>query len=363
MAKSKPKKSSKNFIKDLKSDSGLIAISLAKNTKLKAAQASKFIKNLPSSTLILVKSVPGRYKLRVKSWRGKNGYVSFRRENRKRPEKIASGPLSLIVDTFSFIKKFYKVLLPIMALYAIFYFVIVRVNINFDQETTVDATKKIFDLSGAPILTRISNLAGVVSSYRPNGSEQANTLSSVLVVIFSLIYIWAIRALSVGKKIRSRDAIYSGTTNLMAFLFVIAIIALQMLPLTLAVVAYNLGDNGLIFIYWYERTAAIIALGLIATLTLYFASNSIMALYASTIQGVYPIAVMRSTREIVRFQRPRILLSLIVGIILMFVLYLILLLMVVTYTPKFTPWMLDIFNVFSLPVVHIYLYKLYRSVV
>jgi hypothetical protein len=365
MAKTKKKKSNNNLnlFKDLKSDFRIIAKSLGITIKLKFVQSLKFLKNLPRLSLGLIKSIPSRWRAQIKNWRGKDGYRSFRRENRKRPEKRSSGPLRLMVDTFYFIKKFYRVLLPIMVLYAIFYFVIVRVNINFDQESTVDATKKIFDLGGASILTRISNLAGVVSSYRPSGSEQANTLSSVLVVIFSLIYIWAIRALSMGKKIRSRDAIYSGTTNLMAFLFVIAVIALQMLPLTLAVVAYNLGDNGLIFIYWYERTAAIIALGLIATLTLYFASNSIMALYASTIQGVYPVAVMRSTRKLVRFQRPRILLSLIVGIVLMFVIYLILLLIVVTYLPKFTPWMLDIFNVISLPVAHIYLYKLYRSIV
>jgi hypothetical protein len=360
MAKRKNKNTLLTRIKD---DYRAMASALIKTAKLNLTQLIQILKNSPKLFISMIKSIPSRWRARVKGWRGKNGYVSFKREKYKNANKRVDNPISLIIQTFRFVKKFYAVLAPIMILYAILYFVIVRVNINFDQQNTVDAAKKIFDLNGASLLTRISSLAGVVSSYRPSGSEQANTLSSVLVIIFSLIYIWAIRALSMGKKIRSRDAIYSGTTNLMPFLLILSFIALQLLPLTIAVAAYNMGDNGLIFIYWYERTAAIIVLGLIATLTLYFASNSIVALYASTLQGVYPLAVMRSTRELVRFQRPRILLSLISGIILMFFIYLVLLLMVVTYLPKFTPWMLDIFNVVSLPLAHVYLYKLYRSIV
>jgi hypothetical protein len=107
---------------------------------------------------------------------------------------------TLTITAFAFAKRFYKILLPIVVLYSLLYFVIVRVNIKFDQQNTVDAAKKIFDINGASLLTRVSSLAGVVSSYRPSGSEQVNTLSSVLVIVFSLIYIWAIRALSMGKK-------------------------------------------------------------------------------------------------------------------------------------------------------------------
>lgn len=359
MVNKKNNKLSVGIIADLKA----VVRAGNKSIRLNTTKFISVMKVTPKYTVSLFKSIPSRWKLRVKTWRGKNGYASFRLEKHRKPDKVVANPISLIIQTFAFAKRFYKILLPIVVLYSLLYFVIVRVNIKFDQQNTVDAAKKIFDINGASLLTRVSSLAGVVSSYRPSGSEQVNTLSSVLVIVFSLIYIWAIRALSMGKKIRSRDAIYNGTTNLAAFLFVLSIIALQMLPLTLAVVAYNLGNNGLIFIYWYERTAALAALGLVATLTLYFASNSIMALYASTIQGVYPVAVMRSTKELVRFQRPRVLLSLASGIILMFFIYLIMLLIVVTYLPKFTPWMLDIFNVVSLPLIHIYLYKLYRSIV
>lgn len=351
----------KRLFIDLKKDLKVIKKSIAILSINNYKKSISFFKKLPKISLLFIKSIPVRWRNQVRIWRAGNGYISFRKENRKKPEKWVAGPLSLILNTFSFLKKQWRVITPITIFYAILYLLIVRVNINFDQQTSVDAAQAIFKATGTPILTRISSLAGVVSSYRPSGSEQANILSSVLVVLFSLIYIWAIRALSMGKKIRARDALYSGTSNLFPFMFMIVIFALQLLPLTLATVAYNIGDNGLVFIYWYERTAALISLGLIALLTLYFSSNSLMALYACTIQGVYPIPVMRSTRNLVRFQRFRILVNLISGIALMLFLYLCLLLLVVTYIPKFTPWMLDLFNVLSLPIIHTYLYKMYRS--
>ena len=346
-----------NFKKDFKIIKKSAVVSVKKNYK----KSIVFIKNFPKLSLTFIKSLPGRWQARVKGWRASGGYISFRKENRKMPKKWVASPLSLIVDTFSFLKKEWRVLTPITMLYSLLYLLIVRVNINFDQTTSVDAAQAVFKATGTPILSRIGSLASVVSSYRPSGSEQANILSSVLIVLFSLIYIWAIRALSMGKKIRARDAMYNGTTNLLPFMFMIAVLAIQLLPLTLATVAYNMGDNGLIFIYWYERTAALVSLGLIALLTLYFASNSIMALYACTIQGVYPIPVMRSTRDLVRFQRLRILVNMVVGIAIMFFLYLCLLLIIVTYAPKLTSWMLDLFNILSLPIIHTYLYKMYRS--
>ena len=320
-----------------------------------------FIKNLPKLSLAFIKSLPSMWRARVNKWRASGGYISFKRENRKMPKKWVASPISLISQTFTFLKQHWRVLTPITMLYSLLYLVIVRVNISFDQTSSVDAAQAIFKASGTPILARISSLAGVVSSYRPSGSEQANILSSVLIVLFSLIYIWAIRALSMNKKIRARDALYSGTSNLLPFMFMMSVLAIQLLPLTLAVTAYNIGDNGLIFIYWYERTAALVGLGLIALLSLYFISNTIMALYACTIQGVYPVPVMRSTRDMVRFQRLRILVNLVVGIFIMFFLYLCLLLIVVTYAPKLTSWMLDLFNILSLPIIHTYLYKMYRS--
>lgn len=346
-----------NFKKDFK----IIKQSVAASSKKNYKKSVIFIKNLPKLSLRFIKSLPGRWRARVKGWRASGGYISFKRENRKMPKKWVASPLSLISQTFTFLKKHWRVLTPITILYSLFYLLVVRINISFDQAVSVDAAQAIFKATGTPILSRIGSLAGVVSSYRPSGSEQANILSSVLIVLFSLIYIWAIRALSVGKKIRARDAMYNGTTNLLPFMFMIAILAIQLLPLTLATVAYNMGDNGLIFIYWYERTAALIGLGLIALLSLYFISNTIMALYACTLQGVYPIPVMRSTRDLVRFQRLRILVNMVVGIVIMFFLYLCLLLIIVTYAPKLTSWMLDLFNILSLPIIHTYLYKMYRS--
>jgi hypothetical protein len=96
-------------------------------------------------------------------------------------------------------------------------------------------------------------------------------------------------------------------------------------------------------------------------LSLYLICSSIIALYVASLPNMTPLAALRSARQLVQFKRWAILRKILfLPVVLVLGAAIILIPIIILYTPA-APWAFLVLSMFILPIVHSYLYALYRS--
>jgi hypothetical protein len=188
-------------------------------------------------------------------------------------------------------------------------------------------------------------------------------MPSVLLVLESLVIIWALRQLLAGQKISVKQAYYHSMAPLVPFLLVILMIIIQLLPLTLGsallalILSSTVTDSGLLtFIF-------VIIFIPLAAWTLYMVSASIFGLYIVTLPDMQPRQALRSAKNLVRFRRWVLLRRLLfLPVFILLVLGVIsvplILLMPFLVVPAFF-----ILLMATILFAHTYLYSLYRGLI
>lgn len=276
-----------------------------------------------------------------------------KRDRSKKPEKTTR----LIADSLRFIQKNWKILTIILMVYIGVYFVLAYARPNIDLPSVFRQASEAGTKPG--VGDKLKTLSSAMFTYRGDATDFARWSQFFLAIIFSLIFIFAIRNIHKGIDLRARDALYSGTGNLIPFMMNMVLIALQLIPFTILSVFYNVGMAKELFIGNLEKFAATIILILSGLLTFWFIPTSIISLYAITIPGVYPTKTMQAVRIMVSRRRLEVVRHLTVFILFIFVSYLLLLLLLVTYLPRFANLSLDLFFLIALPMIHVMMYKLY----
>ncbi len=192
------------------------------------------------------------------------------------------------------------------------------------------------------------------------GSPSVSVLQSVLIVLGSLVIIWALRQMAAGKNFSVKDAYYKSMFPLVPFVLIIFVIIIQLLPITLgsglvALIASALASSGL--------ATFIMVLVILPLLgwSLYMLSSSIFALYIVTLPDMQPRQALRSAKKLVNLRRLKIirrLLFLPIFILLAFALVMLPLILFIHFL------VVPIFYLLSMLVilfVHTYLYSLYRG--
>ncbi len=193
-----------------------------------------------------------------------------------------------------------------------------------------------------------------------NGSQSSSVLQSLLIILESLVVIWALRQLLAGKKFSVKDAYYNSMAPLVTFLLVVFAIIIQLLPITLgagavALITSALASSG--------AATSIMVLVLIPLLgwSIYMLSSSIFALYIVTLPDMQPRQALRSAKKLVAFRR------LVIIRRILFLPIFILLCMTAIVLPLilFVHFMVvPVFYLLSILIilfVHTYLYSLYRG--
>jgi hypothetical protein len=197
-------------------------------------------------------------------------------------------------------------------------------------------------------------------SYMFSNSGTASSSSAyrvTLMAIGSLAIIWGLRQVLAGNKVRIRDAFYQGMYPLVQFFLVFLAVSVQLVPLAgVLYLFYVVGANGgMEVILW------LLVLGSLVAVTLYMLSASLFALYIVCLPNMQPVEALRSATDLVRHRRfpvvRRILfLPLALGVIVRAVM-----LPIIFFV---TPAAVIVFFVLlmaGLPVLHSYMYTLYRE--
>ncbi len=282
-------------------------------------------------------------------------------QKRVQAKKIASkqavpSSFSVLDQVFRLLQKHWMILGGIMLVYLV-------LNIIFASglSTVINNFNSVKDnLAGSRNFSDALDGFGSLLGGSAGGSESASVIQSVLIVLMSLVVIWALRQLLAGKKFSVKEAYYNSMFPLIPFLLVIFVIIIQLLPITLgaglvALIVSALSSSGL---------ATFIMVLLILPLfawSVYMLSSSIFALYIVTLPDMQPRQALRSAKKLVNFRRLKVIRRLLFLPIFILVVMAAVMLPLILYIRALVVPVFYLLSVLAILFAHSYLYNLYRG--
>ncbi len=213
--------------------------------------------------------------------------------------------------------------------------------------------------------------SAVVSGSLNKSLTQAQQIYSGLLFIISwLTIVWLLRQRLSGKKVRLRDGIYSSGSPLVSTFLIFLIVMVQLLPIAIGVLIYGAASASGVLSGGVEAMLAWIGIALLAVLSLYWLTSSLIGMVVVTLPGMYPLAALKSSGDLVLGRRLRVMLRLIWLVLSLVVLWLILLvpaillseLINVSWLPM-VPLVVLLLSSFSVLWGTTYIYLLYRRLI
>lgn len=214
------------------------------------------------------------------------------------------------------------------------------------------------------VFARIAILhAGLVLLF---AASQTDPNSNLFVVIFALVFslaeIWLIRQLSAGEKPKVKTALYVGTAQFVPFTLLFLLFVIQLLPFAAGLWLYNVGVVGGILVGPTEQLVVAALWLVLAMASGYLLVTTSIALYIVSLPEVAPLQAQASAKKLLRGWRLGVLmrqLSLVIGVGLVAFL----LMLVIPEAWLTTYNMTNVMIALLLPFMHVFMYKLYRSLV
>lgn len=330
-----------------------------------AAKKQQLLAVARSVTLFL-RSIPGWLKSRpaaLKQWHAvdkkKKKYRSFRLQKRIKDSQ-ASVPTArqLLRESIGWFWQQKRVIIGIFVVQVIAYVLLVRSPGSMDMSTIQDSVSELFG-GTTSLQASMATIGAVIGA--ADGAQTNTAAISMLTLGTSLVYIWAIRQLHADKKVKVRDAYYQAFTPIIPVCLVLLVISLQLIPFAAASFVYATARSGGLFASGFEDLAVFSITTAIALLVFYWITSAVIALYVVTLPGMYPLHALRAAKKLVLFRRFTVFKRLIVLPLIVAAVYFLILLGLIRFIPSGALLFAEAFSFVVLPLIHIYLYKLYRS--
>lgn len=295
-------------------------------------------------------------------------YKSFRLRKRIKPASFKPLPSSWLLwkDSIKFVRQHWKKVGLFLLIYMTLYVLFVRglgSAINFtDVKDNLSANG--VDANG--LMRSLIFFGVLVSASSAANSDVAAAYQSIIFLIGSLAFIWLIRALlgKNSKNVRVKDAFYQGMQPLIPFIIVFFILALEIIPLSVATyllsIALSTADISI-----FETGIFVLLSALISLISLYLVSGTWSALFIVTLPKAEPWASVKASNKLISVHRwyvMRRLLALALFILLTAALLIIPLLMVLPNGyESIAEYGFYAYVLIAFTIAHTYLYKLYKS--
>lgn len=201
----------------------------------------------------------------------------------------------------------------------------------------------------------------LVNSGNTANNDAASAYELVLLLIVSVVYIWALRQIYAKQNVRIRDAFYVGTYPIVPFVLILLVMGIQLLPLAIGASLYaNLVTGG----YLVGIPVHIIAIGmflLFASWTVYMLCSSIIALYIVTLPDMTPWKALMAARKLVRYRRWMVLRKLLFLIVTVAIGGIVLLMPIALFATPAAMLIFLLLTALTVGVIHSYIYRLYRE--
>lgn len=286
-----------------------------------------------------------------------------------RKGKTVAGFFELIFGTFKTIYHEKKVLLPLGLLFIASILVVVGAISQINFVEVRQATQDLFsgNLGAAGSVITLFN-AAISGSLNPSISPLQQLLAVLLIFLFWLSLLWALRKRFSDQPVTAREALYnSGGPIVPTFVVALAII-FQCIPGALGIIGAALTFSGIWVQGGVESMLIAVAAGLLCTLSLYWIGGSALALVIITLPGMYPWRALSAASDLVIGQRWRLILrflsmAAVVVVVWSAVLFPILLLdgwLKFNWLPLIPVFVLLLYG-FTLVYCSTFIYKMYRS--
>ncbi|MDB5169092.1 MAG: conserved rane protein of unknown function [Candidatus Saccharibacteria bacterium] len=220
----------------------------------------------------------------------------------------------------------------------------------------------LFSVNNLSGITKGSISAALSSLGGGTGAATAaagSTLQFLLILITSLALIWVLRQLHAGHDVGAKEAYYKSGAALVPLILVLAVVALQLLPLIIGagiyatLIGYNILNSGI------EQIIAGLICALLAWPSLYWTTSSFFAAYIVTLPDSTPLVALRSARELVYKRRLKIFTRVIMAPIALFAATFLLLAPFILIVPVLTQAAYFVIASLTLVFLHTYMYTLY----
>ena len=254
------------------------------------------------------------------------------------------------------------VFLGIFAIYALLSTVFVSgMNATSDITSLKQDLAQTLGGSAGQIVAGVGIYTTLLTSDGSPQSASAGAYQVFLGLIFSLVFIWALRQANAGESFPFKDVFYKSMYPFVPFILVLVIVLLQMLPLLLGggiydmVVSYGIASTLLQKLLWGLPFLA----G--AVVSAYWLTASLFALYIVTLPDMTPLQALRNAKQLVYYRRGSIFRKLLFLPLAIFVLGTLILVPVIIVATAASQWAFFAIAMLALLVAHAYMYTLYRE--
>ncbi|HEU5004520.1 MAG TPA: hypothetical protein VFT49_00340 [Candidatus Saccharimonadales bacterium] len=233
-----------------------------------------------------------------------------------------------------------------------------------DLSSSVNSIKTDLNSNGDsahPIVAGASAFLTLITSSGASSSSTGSALQTVLIVLESLVIIWALRHLLAGQKITVKAAYYNSMAPLIPFLLVAFFIIIQLLPITFGSVALSAIASSLGTVSGLWTAVFVIVFLLLGAWSVYMVSASIFAVYIVTLPDMQPRDALRSAKKLVQYRRWAILRRVLFLPILILLVMAVIMIPLILYATFFAAPVFYLLGMLAILFVHAYLYSLYRG--
>ncbi len=316
-----------------------------------------------------VKSAKTKISEKKQAYLKNRPHRSFRKTQPIKVKPIVDSMRRVAIDSFKIIWNDRKILLVLAFIYVLASYFFVGGVAQTDFVALKDATLEVFGgtyTSANSISTIFTSI--LTGAFAQDLTELQQFLAVLLILLFWLAVVWALRMWFADQKIVARDALYSSAAPLVSYLIVAVFIIIQLSPGALSVAVFNLAQSGGYMQGGIEVMMFTMAAVLLCCLSIYWISSSILALIIVTLPQMRPWRAMQIAGELAMGRRVRMLAHIVNLAFIVFCAWVICLVpalfldswMSFDWLPLI-PIMVQALCAFSVLYVATYIYKLYRS--
>lgn len=316
---------------------------------------------------------------RNKESKTKRTYRSFRLSKRsdyvrelKLPSyiKLTWTPIKLILEHK-------KLFVSFIVLYSIVSVIVIGLASQTTYNQVVETVGTFGDGLNMKLLGRSMAvaIAGIAGGFSAGNINSNGAVAALLLLIGWLTIIWLGRAVMRHEHPKLRDGLYNAGAPIVPTAILAVIALVQLIPAAAGLLAVRAGVASGYFVTGIEGMLLVVPMVLLAALSFYWLTTTMLSLVIVTLPGMYPLAAHRHAYDLIRGRRLTIILRWVWVLLVQFIFWLIVLVPVVIIerlihdhvgflqNVPFVPIIVLLLTSFSLVYTALYSYQLYRSIV
>jgi hypothetical protein len=255
-----------------------------------------------------------KWRQRLKLFLDRRPHRSFRLSRRRDYEHpiVLPGLIALTHTVNKTLWKYKRIFIPLALIYIALYLVLVGALSQDTYSSLSDAMQQTSDEVASGDIGAVTQAGILFLTIASSGGGSTTTetqqiFSVILILMVWLTTVWLLRNLMAGHKVKLRDGLYNSGAPIFSTFLVVLLIAVQLLPIAIAAIGYSAATASGLLAGGVEAMLFWVAAALLALLSLYWITSSVLALIIVTLPGMYPYQAIKTAGDLILGRRVKIL--------------------------------------------------------